>query len=236
MPPQHTFIPAHSGISYIRVKGFIFQHAGNPYPFPQYGMVSLAGGDHWILEDNTIEWANGGGLDIGSDGNSTNGAQLVVVQDTELPLITAPPAVTVTADPGTNYATGVSLGTPVTSDNCGVAAVTNDAPSAFPIGTNTVTWTVTDVHGNVADAWQSVVVNPAPRLPHQITSLVISADGTVTLEFAGTANVQYFVQVSSNLVDWTTVHTNIAASDGTWTYVDSTAPGSSTRFYRSVQP
>ena len=67
---QHTFIPAHSGISYIRVKGIIFQHAGNPYPFPQYGMVSLAGGDHWILEDNTFEWANGGGLDIGSDGNS----------------------------------------------------------------------------------------------------------------------------------------------------------------------
>jgi len=67
---QHTFIPVHSGISYIRVKGITFQHAGNPYPFPQYGMVSLAGGDHWILEDNTFEWANGGGLDIGSDGNS----------------------------------------------------------------------------------------------------------------------------------------------------------------------
>ena len=67
---QHTFIPAHSGISYIRVKGITFQHAGNPYPFPQFGMVSLAGGDHWILEDNTFEWANGGGLDIGSDGNS----------------------------------------------------------------------------------------------------------------------------------------------------------------------
>jgi hypothetical protein len=67
---QHTFIPTHSGISYIRVKGITFQHGGNPYPFPQYGMVSLAGGDHWILEDNIFEWANGGGIDIGSDGNS----------------------------------------------------------------------------------------------------------------------------------------------------------------------
>ena len=67
---QHTFIPVRSGISYIRVKGITFQHAGNPYPFPQFGMVSLAGGDHWILEDNIFEWANGGGLDIGSDGNS----------------------------------------------------------------------------------------------------------------------------------------------------------------------
>lgn len=67
---QHAFIPAQSGLGFIRVKGIIFQHAGNAYPFPQYGMISLAGGDHWILEDNILEWANGGGLDIGSDGNS----------------------------------------------------------------------------------------------------------------------------------------------------------------------
>jgi hypothetical protein len=57
------------------VKGLTFQHAGNAYPFPQFGMVSLAGGDHWILEDNTIEWANGAGLIIGSDGYSGNARQ-----------------------------------------------------------------------------------------------------------------------------------------------------------------
>jgi hypothetical protein len=67
---QHAFIPAQSGTSFIRVKGISFQHAGNAYPYPQYGMISLAGGDHWIFEDNTLEWANGVGLDIGSDGNS----------------------------------------------------------------------------------------------------------------------------------------------------------------------
>lgn len=67
---QHVFIPAQSGLSFIRVKGLTFQHAGNAYPYPQYGMISLAGGDHWILEDNTIEWANGMGLAIGADGDS----------------------------------------------------------------------------------------------------------------------------------------------------------------------
>ncbi len=71
---QHAFVPAHSGLGYIRIKGLIFQHAGNAYPFPQHGMVSLAGGDHWILEDNTLKWANGLGLAIGFDGNSA-GAQ-----------------------------------------------------------------------------------------------------------------------------------------------------------------
>lgn len=79
---EHTFIPARSGMSFICVKGLTFQHVGNAYPFPQFGMVSLAGGDHWILEDNTLEWANGIGLDIGLDGDSTGapqpGASIVV--------------------------------------------------------------------------------------------------------------------------------------------------------------
>src|SRR2546427_4405002 len=43
------------------------------------------------------------------------------------------------------YASGVILGTPTASDNCeGSGVVINDAPSQFPIGTNTVVWTVTD--------------------------------------------------------------------------------------------
>ncbi|WP_267387081.1 right-handed parallel beta-helix repeat-containing protein [Sphingomonas sp. GC_Shp_3] len=67
---QHAFIPAQSGTGYIRVKGLTLQQVGNAYPFPQFGMVSLAGGDHWILENNVLEWANGIGLDIGSDGDS----------------------------------------------------------------------------------------------------------------------------------------------------------------------
>jgi hypothetical protein len=169
-------------------------------------------------------------------GNSTNGAQLVVVLDTELPLISAPATVVVTADPDKNAVTNVSLGTPVTSDNCGVAGVTNDAPSSFPIGTNTVTWTVTDIHGNVAAAPQSVVVNPAPRLPHRITSIVRNGDGSFTLTFAGTAGVQYFIQISSNLFDWVSVQTNIADSNGTWTYLDSPPSTGKGRFFRSVQP
>jgi hypothetical protein len=71
---QAAFVPAQSGAGFIRVKGLTFQHAANAYPFPQFGMISCAGADHWILEDNTIEWANGGGLSIGRDANS-GGAQ-----------------------------------------------------------------------------------------------------------------------------------------------------------------
>ncbi len=61
---EQAFAPLQRGLAYIRVKGITFQHAGNGYPVPQRGLVSTAGGNHWIIEGNTIEWANGVGLDI----------------------------------------------------------------------------------------------------------------------------------------------------------------------------
>ncbi len=80
-PAEHTieittrekgFVPAQNGLGYIRVKGITFQHAGNGYPIPQRGLVSTAGGHHWIIENNAIEWANGVGLDIANgDWNDT---------------------------------------------------------------------------------------------------------------------------------------------------------------------
>ena len=63
---EQVFAPLQKGLAYIRVKGITFQHAGNGYPVPQRGLLSTVGGNHWIIEDNTIEWANGVGLDIGN--------------------------------------------------------------------------------------------------------------------------------------------------------------------------
>jgi hypothetical protein len=63
---EQVFAPRESGLGYIRIKGLTFQHAGNAFPPPQRGLVSTNGGHHWIIEGNTIEWANGVGLDIGA--------------------------------------------------------------------------------------------------------------------------------------------------------------------------
>ena len=63
---EQAFAPRETGLGYIRIKGLTFQHAGNAFPPPQRGLVSTGGGHHWIIEGNTIEWANGVGLDIGS--------------------------------------------------------------------------------------------------------------------------------------------------------------------------
>jgi Right handed beta helix region/Protein of unknown function (DUF1565) len=66
---QHAFCPAQRGLGFIRIKGITFEHAGNAYPFPQHGLVDTAGGNHWIIEDNTIEWANGPGMVIANNGD-----------------------------------------------------------------------------------------------------------------------------------------------------------------------
>jgi hypothetical protein len=99
-------------------------------------------------------------------GNTVSATQTITVIDNTAPAITAPPAVQVSTNTGSCTATGVSLGTPTTSDNCAVAVVTNNAPSSFPLGTTTVTWTVTDVNGNTATATQTVTVtdNQKPAL------------------------------------------------------------------------
>ena len=64
---EQIFSPAQRYQSYIRVKGITFMHAGNGFPVPQRGMVSVNRGNHFIFEDNTFEWANSVGLDIGNE-------------------------------------------------------------------------------------------------------------------------------------------------------------------------
>jgi uncharacterized repeat protein (TIGR03803 family) len=94
-------------------------------------------------------------------GNVTGQLQTVIVKDVTNPAITAPASLTLTNDPGQcgRSLAGVSLGMPVTSDNCeGVKPATHDAPAFFPAGTTTVTWTVEDAAGNRSTATQRVTI------------------------------------------------------------------------------
>jgi hypothetical protein len=63
---EQVFLPQQSGLGYIRLKGLTFQHGASNFPPPQHGLVSTRGGNHWIIEGNTIEWDNAVGLDIGN--------------------------------------------------------------------------------------------------------------------------------------------------------------------------
>jgi len=82
----------------------------------------------------------------------------VTVNDVQAPSITAPPAVSAMANAALCTASNVALGTPVSSDNCAVVQVTNNAPAVFPKGNTIVTWTATDGAGLTATSTQTVTV------------------------------------------------------------------------------
>jgi hypothetical protein len=115
-------------------------------------------------------------------GNSATATQTVTVTESVLPTIIAPAAVFANTNTGCS-AIGVTLGTPVTADNCTVASVTNDAPSAFPIGNTTVTWTAKDSSNNIATATQIVTVVDATA------PTVITKDITIQLDASGNATL-----------------------------------------------
>jgi len=102
-------------------------------------------------------------------GNTATATHTVTVNDTEDPTIIAPPDVFIASDANDcSLATTVTLGQPTTADNCDVASVVNDHPSAtFPLGETIVTWTVTDTSSLTASAVQKVTVLKSVSLPVQ---------------------------------------------------------------------
>ncbi|MDB5228855.1 MAG: hypothetical protein JWN78_3048, partial [Bacteroidota bacterium] len=82
----------------------------------------------------------------------------VTITDSEAPVIICPADTTVNVISGCT-ATGLNLGIPTTTDNCGVASVTNNHPgTTYPPGNTIVTWTVTDSAGNTATCNQTVTI------------------------------------------------------------------------------
>ncbi len=99
-------------------------------------------------------------------GNTSSADFTVTVNDTEKPTITAPGNYSVVNDAGQCSATIADIGSPVVNDNCEVASVTNDHPSPiFLVGTTIVTWTVTDIHGNVTDTAKQTITVIDNELP-----------------------------------------------------------------------
>ncbi|WP_418513512.1 HYR domain-containing protein [Corallibacter sp.] len=136
------------------------------------------------------------------------------------PTITCPADVTVNVDPGLCTASGVTLGTPTTNDNCTVDMVSNDAPTTFPIGTTNVTWVVRDSENNTSTCLQQVTVidNEVPT-PGTTTLADITAECEVTALTAPTAtdNCGGTVTVTN---DATLPISTQGTTVVTWTYDD----------------
>jgi hypothetical protein len=111
-------------------------------------------------------------------GNSSTCTQTIIVTDDEKPVITCPASITHTADAGVCSYT-VNIGTATATDNCAVATIVGvrddnaQLDAAYPVGTTTVTWTTTDIHGNTSSCIQTITVTddekPVITCPANIT-------------------------------------------------------------------
>jgi hypothetical protein len=149
---------------------------------------------------------------------------------------TVGPVTPPSADPTGNvqfYTNGVALGSPVALTDGEASFSTADLPA----GTNTVLAAYLG-DSNFLGCSNSLAqaVSVVPGTPSAI-GIQNSADGTVTMTFAGTPGALYVVQASDNLAPpaWENVSTNTAGTDGHWTLTESTEPHP-VRFYRSARP
>lgn len=123
-------------------------------------------------------------------GNVASATQTVTIVDTTAPVLTVPAAVT--AEQANRNGTAVVLGSATATDVCDAhPAVTNDAPTVFPLGTTLVTWTAVDASGNKATATQQVtIVDTAPptiTAPADVTVELTSSVGTAAALGTATA-------------------------------------------------
>ncbi|MDF1573651.1 MAG: HYR domain-containing protein, partial [Bacteroidales bacterium] len=139
------------------------------------------------LGDNTVT------LTVEDNTANTSTCQaMVTVEDIISPTITCGADQTQTADAGVCNAS-VTVAGPATGDNCGVATVLNDyngtadASGTYPVGTTTVTWTVTDIHGNTNTCTQDITVTD-----DEAPTITCGADQTQTAD-AGVCNASVTV-------------------------------------------
>lgn len=129
------------------------------YPYWDYGVCTSYGYSNnnappvFEAGAHIVEWT----IDF-YNGETVICEQNVLVVDQTNPTITCPPNVNTAANGPNCTATGVALGSPTATDNCQGFSVTNDAPSPFPLGTTTVTHTITDAGGRTATCEQMVTI------------------------------------------------------------------------------
>jgi hypothetical protein len=186
-------------------------------------------------------------------GNTQTATQTIVVTDTEKPVITAPTNISVNND-AANCGASVTITAPASTDNCGVAStvgVRSDAlalTAAYPVGTTTITWTVTDIHGNTQTATQTIVVtdNQKPTIVAASNqsqtadagdcgaNVTVAAPATndncsvqsVTNSYNGTANASGHYPVGTTTITWTVtdIHGNTQTTTQTVTVSDNEKP------------
>ena len=150
-----------------------------------------------------------------ANGNVSTATQRVTVKDTTAPAVISVKDLTVEASA---VMTPVNLAQPEVKDVFKVS-MSSDAPTAFPLGTTKVLWTITDENGNSTTAIQSVTIvdttKPVLNLPADI-KLEATAVRTPVDLITATASDIFGAEVTSDApVDFPVGTTTI-----TWTATD----------------
>ena len=184
--------------------------------------------------DTTVTWTV-----TDTSGNSATSTQVVSVIDTTAPVITTPSNIVQEATGKTG--TSLDIGKAEVTDLIKVENITNDAPSSFPLGNTTVTWTATDESGNTSTATQIITIRdttkPTITAPADITQEATSAsENTVTLGDAKADDTVSLVSVTNDApktfpigettVTWTATDSsgNISYATQKVTIADTTKP------------
>ncbi|HET6457926.1 MAG TPA: HYR domain-containing protein, partial [Nitrosopumilaceae archaeon] len=181
----------------------------------------------------TVTW-----IAVDTSGNSVNATQTVDVRDTTAPKLIIPNDIRIEATSVNDNV--VFVGKANATDAVGVESISNNAPTAFPIGTTAITWTAKDAAGNISNSTQTVDVvdTTAPKIipPKDIKVEATSlTDNTVSLGNATATDVEQ-VAVSNNApsafpigttaITWTAKDAagNISNATQTVDVMDTTAP------------
>jgi hypothetical protein len=115
-----------------------------------------------------------------------------------------------------------------TSTNSG--PIVTYRPNPGFMGIDTFVYTIADGQGGFATNMVSVHV-----WPFKITSIQPLAGGTVSVQFTGIPSRSYWVQTSSNLVDWSSVALRSADTNGSFNFEQSSLQQPVT-FFRAMTP
>ncbi|EEF59129.1 beta strand repeat-containing protein [Pedosphaera parvula] len=144
------------------------------------------------------------------------------------------------ADSDALVVTGISTN----STQGGTISMTATEVFYTPPGTNvtsdTFTYTVGDGFGGSATATVTVTIAPPDNTqPSNITGINTTGDGNMQINFAGIPGRNYLIQAATNLtpsINWTTIGTNTAGTNGLFFYIDLDSTNFAARYYRTAQP
>jgi hypothetical protein len=180
--------------------------------------------------------------------NNTNTCtQLITITDDEKPVISGMPGnMSINNDAGLCSAIA-NWTAPTASDNCGVSTFTSDYHSGdvFPVGTTTVTYTATDIHGNVQTTSFTITVTDNEKpvisgMPANISlnndaglcsavanwALPTASDNCGILSFTSDHHSGDVFPVGTTTVTYTAtdIHNNVQTASFTVTVTDNEKP------------